>query len=203
MGFLQQFHLVIRYKKGIHNKVADMLSRPIINASTILKHNFVLHESYIEQYAQDMDFKDVYATLSQGKRVEELDYHVKDRLLYHCGKRCIPQTERAKIIREAPKIIREAHTSLISSHFGVSKIVTQLQRFCYWPKMSETVSRYVKGCAMCAKSKPSNRKLGLYAPLPVPSHPWESVSMDFVGGLPKSRKGHDYLYVVVDRFSKM
>ena len=34
MGFLQQFHLVIRYKKSIHNKVADMLSRPIINAST-------------------------------------------------------------------------------------------------------------------------------------------------------------------------
>ena len=27
--------------------------------------------------------------------------------------------------------------------------------------------------------------------------------MDFVGGIPLSRKGHDYLYVVVDRFSKM
>jgi len=27
--------------------------------------------------------------------------------------------------------------------------------------------------------------------------------MDFVGGLPLSRKGHDYLYVVVVRFSKM
>ena len=56
---------------------------------------------------------------------------------------------------------------------------------------------------MCAKSKPSNRKLGLYTPLLVPSHPWESVSMDFVGGLPKSRKGHDYLYVIVDRINKM
>ena len=67
MGFLQQFHLVIRYKKGIHNKVVDTLSRPIINASTILKHNSVIHESYIEQYAQDTDFKDVYATLSHGK----------------------------------------------------------------------------------------------------------------------------------------
>ena len=54
---------------------------------------------------------------------------------------------------------------------------------------------------MCARSKPSNRKLGLYTPLPV--HPWESVSMDFVGKLPKSRKGHDHLYVVLDRFSKM
>jgi len=124
MGFLQQFHLVIRYKKGIHNKVVDMLSRPIINASTILKHNYVLHESYIEQYAQDMDFQAIYATLSQGKREEELDYHLKDRLLYHCGKIYIPQTERVKIIMEA-------HTSLISGHFGVSKIVAHLQRFCY------------------------------------------------------------------------
>ena len=37
----------------------------------------------------------------------------------------------------------------------------------------------------------------------MPSRPWESVSMDFVGGLPLSRKQHDYLYVVVDRFNKM
>ena len=56
---------------------------------------------------------------------------------------------------------------------------------------------------MCATRKPSNRKLGLYTPRPIPSHPWESVSMEFVGGLPKSRKGHDYLYVVVDLLSKM
>ena len=125
-----------------------------------------------------------------------MDYHVKDRILYHCGKLCIPQTERVRIIREA-------RTSLIYGQFGVSKTVAQLQRFCYWPKMNETVSRYVRGCTMCAKSKPSNRKLGLYTPLPVPSHPWESVSMVFFGGLSKSRKGHDYLYVVVDRFNKM
>ena len=67
--------------------------------------------------------------------------------------------------------------------------------------MNDSVSKYVKGCVMCATSNPSNRKLGLYTPLPNPSRPWESVSMDFVGGLPMSRKGHDYLYVVVDRFS--
>ena len=69
--------------------------------------------------------------------------------------------------------------------------------------MVDSVSRFIRGCSLCATSKPSNRKLGLYTPLLVPSRPWESVSMDFVGGLPLSRKQHDYLYVVVDRFSKM
>jgi len=74
-----------------------------------------MRESYIEQYAQDIDFKDD-ATLSHGKQVEELDYYVKDQLLYHLGKLRIPQTERVNIIQEA-------HTYLISGHFGVSKIV--------------------------------------------------------------------------------
>ena len=69
--------------------------------------------------------------------------------------------------------------------------------------MLESVSHFIKGCSLCASSKPSNRKLGLYTPLSIPSRPWESVSMDFVGGLPLSKGGHDYLYVIVDRFSKM
>ena len=69
--------------------------------------------------------------------------------------------------------------------------------------MSEIISKYVKGCVLYATSKPSNKKLGLYAPLPVPLQPWESVSMDFVGGLPISKICHDYLYVVVDSFNNM
>jgi len=50
---------------------------------------------------------------------------------------------------------------------------------------------------------PLIENLGLYTPLPILIRPWESVLMDFVGGLPLSRKSHDYLYVVVDFFSKM
>jgi hypothetical protein len=50
---------------------------------------------------------------------------------------------------------------------------------------------------MCATSNPSNRTLGLYAPLPVPSHPWESIPMDFVGGFSMSRTCHDYMCVCV------
>jgi hypothetical protein len=70
MGFLQQFHLVIRYNKGIFNKVTDMLSRPIISASVIIKQSSIMHESYVEQYALDTDFKEVYETLCHSNHVE-------------------------------------------------------------------------------------------------------------------------------------
>ena len=69
--------------------------------------------------------------------------------------------------------------------------------------MFDNVSHFITKCSLCATSKLSNRKLRLYTPLSVPSRPWESILMAFVGGLPLWRKVHEYLYVVVDRFSKM
>jgi hypothetical protein len=180
MGFLQQFHFIIRYKKDIYKKVVDMFSRPIVSASFILQHNSTMNESYVEQYALDVDFKEVYANLCHSNQVEELDYHVHDMLLYHLGKICISQGERVNILREA-------HSSVIVGHFGVGKTMANLQRYCYWLKMNEHVSIYVRGCSLCATSKPGNIKLGLYTPLWIPSCPWESISMDFVGGLPMSK----------------
>ena len=83
------------------------------------------------------------------------------------------------------------------------KTLAHLQILVYWPWMKEIVSIYVKGFLTCSTCKPTNRKLGLYSLLHVPSHPWESISMDFVGGFPMSKIGHDYLYVAVDRFKNM
>ena len=101
-----------------------MLSRPVINVSILIKNHFVLPESYVEQYAHHADFQEVYSNLSQGHQVEELDYHVHDNLLYHLGKLCVPRGERVNVTRDA-------HTSLIAGHFGVSKIVENLQRYFY------------------------------------------------------------------------
>ena len=66
MGFLQKFHLVIKYKKGTSNKVVDMLSCPPISASVILHNVSLSFESYAEQYANDDEFKEIYAKLTHG-----------------------------------------------------------------------------------------------------------------------------------------
>ena len=52
-------------------------------------------------------------------------------------------------------------------------------------------------------AKPVNCKLGLYLLLAILDKPWHSISMDFMSGLSTSKHGHDCVYVLVDRFSKM
>ena len=37
---------------------------------------------------------------------------------------------------------------------------------------------------------------GLLQPLPVPSDRWEEVSLDFITGLPRTKDGHDAIFVI-------
>jgi hypothetical protein len=113
------FHLVIRYKKYFYDKVVDMLTRPIVSALVIYKHNIIMHEIYWEQYAIDVDFKYFYATLCHANQVEELDSYVHGKLLY-LGKLCFSQGESVNMIREV-------HSSLVVGHFGMGKTVARLQ----------------------------------------------------------------------------
>jgi hypothetical protein len=69
--------------------------------------------------------------------------------------------------------------------------------------MKEYVAWYFIGCLLCSTNKPNNRKQGLYYPLPIPTQPYERISMDFVGGLPTTSKGHENMFMVVHRFNKM
>ena len=38
--------------------------------------------------------------------------------------------------------------------------------------------------------------------LPIPVWKWEKITMDFVTGLPRTRRQHDAIWVIVDRLTK-
>jgi hypothetical protein len=62
--------------------------------------------------------------------------------------------------------------------------------------------RYISECVTCHHNKSEHTlPAGLLQPLPIPEQKWESISMDFITGLPKVQ-GKDCIYVVVDRLTK-
>ena len=54
--------------------------------------------------------------------------------------------------------------------------------------MRVDVERFVARCTTCQKAKSRLNPHGLYMPLPIPSIPWADISMDFVLGLPRTKR---------------
>jgi hypothetical protein len=52
---------------------------------------------------------------------------------------------------------------------------------------------------MAEHQKPS----GKLQPLPIPVWKWDEVGMDFITGLPRTKNGHDSIWVIVDRLTKV
>ena len=91
----------------------------------------------------------------------------------------------------------------VNGHFEVVKTLAVSHEHFYWPPMKRDVERLCGKCVTCRQAKSKVQPYGLYTPLPIRSAPWTDVSMDFLLGLPRSRKGKDLIFTVVNRFSKM
>ena len=190
--FMETFPYVVRHKKGSDNVVADALSRRYVLMTSLdaRLHGFCLLK---DLYASDHDFGVIYGICLGVK--EHDTYFIDDGFLFRAGLLCIPKSS----VRDL--LIKEAHET--RGHFGALKTLAALKENFYWPRMSKQVKRFVQACTVCHRAKSRSSPNGLYTPLPIPLGPWEDVSMDFVVGLPMSKRGKDSIMVVVDRFSKM
>ena len=69
--------------------------------------------------------------------------------------------------------------------------------------MKRDISIYVSRCATCQQIKSDQMKVaGLLQPLEVPKWKWDQVSMDFIDRLPRTKKGIEAIWVIVDRLTK-
>jgi hypothetical protein len=117
MTYLQQFNLVIMYKKGAQNKLADMLSRPPVTSiclSIVMEVQPSMHDDYKQLYAEDSDFSEVVKIVKVEK---PSDFTFRGELLYKGSQLCVP--------KDANRLrwLREAHTSKVAGHFRVNKTI--------------------------------------------------------------------------------
>src|SRR3954453_19049567 len=102
------------------------------------------------------------------------------------------------------QLLYDHHDTPMAGHQGIERTYATLHQNFYWPRMNQDTRNYVKSCNSCQCIKASQQvPAGLLQPLPIPSYPWEQVSMDFITHLPKTKKGYDAIVVFVDMFSKM
>uniref|UniRef100_A0A3Q2Q3I6 Gypsy retrotransposon integrase-like protein 1 n=1 Tax=Fundulus heteroclitus TaxID=8078 RepID=A0A3Q2Q3I6_FUNHE len=102
-----------------------------------------------------------------------------------------------------PRVIEFCHSSRLYGHPGIYKTLQLIKSQFWWPSLAKDVGEFVAACSPCSQAKASRRPpSGLLRPLPVPSRPWSSLSMDFITGLPSS-DGFTVILTIVDRFSKM
>ncbi|PHT93309.1 hypothetical protein T459_01191 [Capsicum annuum] len=186
-AYLERFNHLIVHKSGVTNRVADALSR---RASLMVFFEAELPgvDQIKELYENDENFRRIWVKQTKGVPLEE-NFVVQDRYLFRGSLR--------------DKLIREMHSCNLSGHVGRDKTIANLEARYYWPQLKRDAGKLVQRCPICQTYKGQVQNTGLYMPLPIPSAPWEDLSMDFVLGLPRTRQEHDVVYVIVDKFSKM
>lgn len=136
-----------------------------------------------------------------GVRLELGDCELRDDLFYVKNRVYVSQNEELQAI-----ILQYIHESPPGGHAGRATTYDRVSTYYYWPKMTDTVARYVKGCHHCKRIKHYRKgKQGFLKPLPIPDRYFQDISVDFITPLPiYKRHGRKYqhIMIVVNRLSK-
>ena len=101
-------------------------------------------------------------------------------------------------------ILKEAHESPLTIHPGSTKMYQDLRQRFWWTRMKREIAQYIANCDVCRRVKAEHqRPAGTLQPLAIPEWKWDKIGMDFITGFPRTKRGNNAIFVVVDRLSKV
>jgi len=114
------------------------------------------------------------------------------------GRIYVPNNRKIK-----EEILKENHDLVDVGHPGQHRMLKLIKRTYWWPGLKENIKKYIQGCFKCQQKKVQHqRKAGELHSLEIPKGPWQEISINIIGPLPKSN-GIDTIVVIVDQFTKM
>lgn len=137
----------------------------------------------------DMYFSDAFLgrILLDAQAGTSRDYTLQNGYFFYEDRLCVPDCS----IRI--QLIAEIHNE---GYIECGMNLHLISKYYYWPSIRRDVDRFVERCMMCQTSKGHATNAGLYLPWPIQTH------YGPVLGLPRTQKGFDSIFVIVDRFSK-
>ena len=223
---IKYYNCTIEYHPGKANVVADALSRrpesslshrrsgylPLlvdlralgvileVEDSGALLATFHVRPFLVDQIlvgqSQDPQMIKLKEEIEKGKKAE---FQIRDDDMIVKGQRMFVP-EYGELKRD---IMEEAHSSAYVMHPGSTKMYKTLKEHYWWNWMKKEIASFVSRCLTCQQVKAEHQKpAGKIQLLPIPVWKWEKITMDFVTGLPWTRRQHDVIWVIVDRLMK-
>jgi len=212
---LQEYDIEIVHRSGRLHYDADALSRlpvgppeeepddliPMLIQLPTGQHLGTMQEAVpqwrrIIQLLRQPELRPKERRLTKGYAMEEGKLVRKTFIAGQLRKRvCLPPGQREEVLRAC-------HDDLISGHLGVDKTLKRIRTRFFWPKMLETVLKYVQSCRSCQSRKRPLKPIGGPMQPLTADNPFERVGVDLLGPLPKTKDGNKYIIVAVDYFTK-
>jgi hypothetical protein len=164
---------------------------------TQLKLESILLQKVVDAQRNDKGMKHIHEKIEAGKAS---CFRKDDQgIIWFNDRIVVPKNDEVR-----QQILDEAHLSRYSIHPGSTKMYQDLKQHYWWTKMKIEIARYLARCDTCRRVKAIHMKtIGPLQSLPIPTWKWEDLIMDFIVGLPRTAKGFDSIWVIVDRLTKI